>query len=241
MHAAERQPVTVVLLGAPGSGKGTQASFLAAACGIPAISTGEMLRAECASGSALGQSVEAVVQSGQLVDDKLMNEVVSARLSHSDCANGFILDGYPRTVEQAHFLNRFLLSQGLPIPFVIHLDVNHDEIRARLSRRLQCQTCGAIGSLDQPSPVCPKDGTLMVRRGDDGETAAVIERVRAYDSLISGLVSFYRRAQYRRICGTRPVHEVSREILALLSGVAAPERRWFRKQGGLAVAAHAGS
>lgn len=221
MHAAVCPPLTIVLLGPPGSGKGTQAAQLSNTLGIPAISTGDMLRGECASGSALGRSVKAILDSGRLVDDQTMNEVVAARLNGTDCAHGFILDGYPRTVQQAGFLNELLRSKDLPAPLVIHLDVELEEIRTRLARRLQCPKCGMIGSLEAAPgsslPKCRKDGTTMVRRSDDGEYSAILERVRSYQSMTASLVGLYRRQNYYRVSGTRPISDVSNELLEIVS------------------------
>src|SRR4051794_15764783 len=103
----------IILVGPPGSGKGTQAALISPGLGIPTISTGEMLRRECQTGSALGRSVHAILTSGQLVSDELMNQVISSRLREVDCQRGFILDGYPRTVSQARFLNRLLTALGM--------------------------------------------------------------------------------------------------------------------------------
>jgi adenylate kinase len=220
MHPISHEPLTIVLLGPPGSGKGTQASQLSIVLGIPAISSGDMMRAECSSGSALGRSVKAILDAGRLIDDQVMNEVVAARLNRSDCRNGFILDGYPRTVQQAQFLNGLLRAQKIPEPTVVHLDVNVDEIRSRLSRRLQCPACGAITSLPQTSvqapQFCAKDGTLLFRRTDDCQEDAVLERVRIYNAMIDGLIAFYRNRSYYRLAGTRPADDITSDILTIV-------------------------
>jgi len=112
------QPKPIILIGPPGSGKGTQAGHLSPALGIPAISTGDMLRHECQSGSSLGRAVQAILASGRLVSDELMNEVIASRLKQVDCERGFILDGYPRTVAQARFLSRLLKNLNMPDPTI---------------------------------------------------------------------------------------------------------------------------
>jgi adenylate kinase len=225
MHPATVQPQSahplgIVLLGAPGSGKGTQAAQLSLALGIPAISTGDMLRAECASGSVLGRSVESVLAAGRLVDDELMNEVVAARLKRPDCSDGFILDGYPRTVQQAGFLNEFLRWNHMPLPTVIHLHVSVDEVKSRLARRLQCPACGYITSVDlkvdHDAHFCPKDGATLARRADDSQEGAIGERVKTYESKVAGLVAMYRGRDYHRVYGARAISDVTREILALI-------------------------
>src|SRR4051812_8975763 len=170
----------VVLLGLPGSGKGTQASRLADVLGIPAISTGEILRRECASGSDLGKSVRALIASGHLVGDELINAMVIKRLVAEDCSSGFLLDGYPRTVSQARFLEQWLASRGLLELLVVYLDISPDEVVTRLSRRLSCPTCGRSFSSADSVTLCDRDDTPLVHRVDDA-SEALEERFREYE------------------------------------------------------------
>ena len=134
----------VIFLGPPGCGKGTQAARLSSELQIPAISTGEILRQACESGSELGKTVRSVLESGQLVSDELMNQVVSQRLLADDCQDGCILDGYPRTVPQARFLSGWLQSHRMRAPLVVDFSLDDFEIVNRLSRRRLCGQCGRV-------------------------------------------------------------------------------------------------
>lgn len=128
-----------LIVGAPGAGKGTHAGSIAERYGIPAISTGAMFRSEIASGSDLGKQIDALVSSGQLVPDDLTNQVVASRLAHPDCANGWLLDGYPRTLDQVKYLDGVLADQGAKLTAVIMLDVRSDEVIKRLIKRAQIE------------------------------------------------------------------------------------------------------
>ena len=134
----------VVMLGPPGAGKGTQSRLLQEAMGIPQISTGDMLRAAQHNGSSLGSAARAIMEAGQLVPDEVVVGLVEERLSAPDCARGFILDGFPRTVPQARELDRLLAGQNSGLDAVVAVEVPHDELIRRLSGRLVCRTCGAM-------------------------------------------------------------------------------------------------
>ena len=134
----------VVMLGPPGAGKGTQARLLQEAMGIPQISTGDMLRAAQHNGSSLGAAARGIMEAGQLVPDEVVIGLVEERLSAPDCARGFILDGFPRTVQQARELDRLLASRKSVLDAVLAVEVPHDELIRRLSGRLICRTCGAV-------------------------------------------------------------------------------------------------
>ncbi len=178
-----------VMLGAPGSGKGTQAEYLAAALGVPAISTGAMLRDAVALGSALGRKVEGIMASGALVDDGLMAEVVRERLGRPDAAGGFLLDGYPRTTGQAATLDGIL-----------------DQRREKLD---------AVVMLDVPEPVLVARAVAR-QRADDREEV-VRERLRVYREKTEPLVAHYEgRSLLRRVDGERTVREVTAAILKVL-------------------------
>ncbi len=184
----------LILFGAPGSGKGTQAKLLKQTLGIPHISTGDMLRERVASGDELGQQVAGILQVGGLVSDETVNRLVADRTAQPDCANGFILDGYPRTVNQAKILTGVL--QELQVAtVVVHLKVDYNVIVARLAGRRQCPACGALYSLSASAPtvseVCDYDGSRLVVRDDDREEV-VTERLKAYDKQTAPVLEYFQ-------------------------------------------------
>ena len=188
----------LILFGPPGSGKGTQAKLLQQSLGVAHISTGDMLRERMTSADPLGQEVVAVMQSGGLVPDKLVNRMVEKRIEEPDCATGFILDGVPRTVSQARLLVGLLAARKIS-PVVVHLKVDYNVIIARLSGRRQCPTCGALYSLLANAPTiaeqCERDGSTLIVRDDDREEV-VMERLRAYDRQTAPVLEFLRNAGY---------------------------------------------
>jgi adenylate kinase len=184
----------VLLLGPPGCGKGTQAEALALRFSVPAISTGEILRAECDAGTALGRKAKAILEQGKLLDDVLVNAIVAGRISQNDCRNGFILDGYPRTVAQAMALTKLLRQRNLPSPLLIHIDVAEELLVGRLTARRQCPTCHHIYNLLSQPPrvpdVCDADQTPLVTRSDD--TAAVARRrLEEYRAATGPILAWY--------------------------------------------------
>lgn len=208
----------LILFGPPGSGKGTQAGRLASALGVPAISTGEILRSECQSGSLLGRELATLLSSGQLVSDGLVSEVVARRLQNADCASGCILDGYPRTVSQARFLDDLLAKLRIEAPTVLDFAVSPREVMARLDRRRQCARCGRIVSVDAHSTgplACELDDAPLIRRADD-HPAAIRERLRLYKQNASELVRYYRKRSYYRVRADRSPDEVTNQIFAAL-------------------------
>ncbi len=215
----------IILLGPPGSGKGTQADRLSSALGLPAISTGEMLRRETQSGSALGKSVEHVLSSGQLVSDSMINRVVAHRLNQPDCGSGCILDGYPRTVAQAQFLDALLKKLNVPAPVVLDFDISCEEVVSRLSSRRQCTECGRVYSADgvsnESAVLCERDGCMLVPRADD-HPSTVRERLRIYAKNAAQLISYYRSRDYHRVCATGSPSEISDELMAILASQWAP-------------------
>lgn len=210
----------IVFLGPPGSGKGTQAARLSSALCIPAISTGDMLRRECNSGSPLGNAVKSILASGQLVGDDLMNQVVDSRLRHSDCQGGCILDGYPRTLSQARYLDRLLKALERPRPVVFDFEISSEEIVRRLSGRRVCVECGRTISVAGSRPaahlVCERDGSRMMQREDDNP-ASIRQRLRIYQRYAGQLVRHYRHQNYHRVYASRPADEVCQELLSRLS------------------------
>ena len=201
----------LLLFGPPGCGKGTQASFLAEKFHIPAISTGEMFRAECKAGTQLGKMACTLLSRGELVPDEIVNEIVAGRIAQEDCAQGFLLDGYPRTVPQAASFSNLLQQRKLPQPVVIHLDVADSDLVARLTSRRQCPTCKRIYNLlSQPprvSGVCDEDGAALAERDDDKE-AVVRQRLHAYKELTGPILDWYGEPAVRRVDGALPPDQV---------------------------------
>jgi adenylate kinase len=209
----------IVLLGPPGSGKGTQAAKLSSELAIPAISTGEILRRESASGSKLGRLVQRVLASGQLVNDKIMARVVESRLSEADCRSGFILDGYPRTVSQARQLDRLFDKLRFAEPFVFDFQISSGEILGRLSSRLECTVCGKTfnqAQEDGRGGRCDQDGSMLVRRADDN-AASIEERLRLYSANAGVLARYYARRQYHAVGVERPAAAICAELVRMVT------------------------
>lgn len=194
-----------LLVGPPGCGKGTQAERLAAHIGVPSISTGEMIRAEIKAGTELGKIAAGVTITGGLLSDELVNEIVASRLSHPDCERGCLLDGYPRTVEQAKYLASLLEDKRWNQPRVIHIDVPSDMLVARTCNRRFCPQCKAIYNLaSQPPKVagkCDTCGVELQQRADDCEDT-VRNRLVAYERSTAPLIGYYSGGNYTRIDGT---------------------------------------
>ena len=181
--------INLILLGAPGAGKGTQAEIISEKYGIPAISTGAIIREEIASGSELGKTVKACTESGALVPDEVVINIIKGRLAKPDCANGFILDGFPRTVPQAEALR----DLGVEITDVISIEVDDADIMDRMSGRRVCQVCGAtFHTKFKPSPAgekCPCGADLIIRKDDKPETVA--NRLKIYHEQTEPIKDFY--------------------------------------------------
>lgn len=184
----------VLLFGPPGGGKGTQAAHIAAHFGIPAISTGDLFRAECKAGTALGKYVCSILAGGGLVGDDLVDSMVASRVIRPDCANGFLLDGYPRTVPQARFLAELIHERDLQAPIVIQLDVPDDALVSRLTARRQCPQCrriyNVVSQKPQRSGFCDDDGTPLVTRDDDQEEV-IRQRLESYHSQTGPVLEWY--------------------------------------------------
>jgi adenylate kinase len=211
----------IILLGAPGAGKGTQAQFLMNKYGIPQISTGDMLRAAIKEGSALGLAAKQVMDAGQLVSDDLIIGLVKERISKEDCAKGFLLDGFPRTIPQADAMK----ANGVTVDHVIEFDVPDDVIVERMSGRRVHPASGRVYHVSyNPPKVAGKDdltGEDLVIREDDKEET-VRKRLGIYHEQTELLVGYYRKeaeqghTQYHHIVGTLPVEQVSAQLEALL-------------------------
>lgn len=214
-----KKPVILVLIGPPGSGKGTQAERLARSLDIPAISTGAMLRAEMAANTELGKMAAAIAFSGALVGDDIVNKMIANRIARPDCELGFMLDGYPRTAAQAQYLDDLLGSRGLPHPLVLHIDVPDSAVVERICLRRQCPACGHIYNLKFQPPVnenlCDSDNCKLVIRTDDCEET-VRARLVAYNTSTSPLLAYYAGDRYLRVDGTMTPDEIEGTLIELL-------------------------
>ena len=195
----------IALIGPPGCGKGTQAAVLSDLLNIPVLSTGAILRAECESATPLGKAVKATLARGELVSDDVMNQVVASWIAHPHCADGFLLDGYPRTVPQAMFLDDTLDGLGMPRPTVIQIDVPSHVLVDRVTGRRQCPSCGKIYHIRHSPPardgVCNQDGMALMRRADDTE-AVIRERLRRYEEATAPLIEYYREMDFHSVDGS---------------------------------------
>jgi adenylate kinase len=224
---ASRNLGSVVLLGAPGAGKGTQAKRISARYGVPHISTGDLLRENVRRGTELGNAAQSDMSRGDLVPDKLVCDMVALRLSQPDCESGYILDGFPRTAAQAEWLDALLEGQFFDnlgrlkcLPIVIEIDVDYNELLRRLTGRRTCPSCGRIYNvyLQPPSrdELCDVDGSKLVIRNDDREEV-IAERLKAYDLQTRPVADYYAgRGRLHVMNGERPVVEVTQEICAVL-------------------------
>jgi adenylate kinase len=195
----------LILLGPPGAGKGTQAKLLAQALSIPHISTGDMFRDHKARGTEIGKRVQAIMDAGGLVTDDITNAMVEERLARPDVAQGCILDGYPRTVGQAGFLDGLLARLGKAIGKVISYEVSESALVERIGGRRSCPTCGAVYHLTQQPPRqadrCDKDGAALVQREDD-KPENVRKRMQEYAAKTSPLKAYYQvRGQVAEVDG----------------------------------------
>ena len=214
----------ILLFGPPGCGKGTQGRLILdwLKPTIPSISTGDMLRAEIAAGTDLGKKTQAIIAAGRLLSDDLINEALRARIGQADCKHGFMLDGYPRTVEQAEFLDRLLAERGFPAPIVIHLDAPAHVLVGRMVSRRQCSKCGQMYNILSKRPKvagrCDDDGAPLIVRKDDREDV-IRERLDTYQKVTRPVLNHYPSSRYFQISGDRSTSYIFEEITAILEKV----------------------
>ena len=213
-------PGPVLLLGAPGVGKGTQAKALMAAYGIPQISTGDILRANISNGTPLGKAAKALVDQGKLVSDDLVNEMVADRLAQPDTIRGFILDGYPRTLNQALWLDTKLAADPHVLPVVaISMVVDNEQLKHRITGR-RISPVGRIYNIYSNPParpgICDVDGSVLVQRPDDSE-AVFADRMRTFEEQTTPVIEHYRSlGRFEEISGDQPVEQVTAAITRAL-------------------------
>lgn len=206
----------LILLGAPGAGKGTQAEFISNHYEIPIVSTGNILKEAMRNGTELGVLAKGYIDHGNLVPDDVVIGIVKERLAKSDCANGFVLDGMPRTIAQADALEEL----GIEIDEVISLEVPDEVIVARMSGRRTCSKCGATYHVAANPPkaegVCDKCGSELIIRSDD-EESTVLTRLNVYHETTEQLKDYYRaKGKLRTVDGTGSIEEITRAVLAAL-------------------------
>jgi adenylate kinase len=216
----------IVLLGAPGSGKGTQSQRLVERHGIPQVSTGDLLRAAVANGTPLGLKAKEAMTAGRLVADEIVLGMIRERLAEPDTQPGFILDGFPRNLAQARALDALLREIGRPLEAVVQMDVDYGELSRRIAGRRTCADCGRVVNLLTGAPgeaepeLCPKTGQphRLFQRPDDNE-ATVTERLKVYEQQTRPLVDYYReQGLLRTIHAEGPVAEVEQRLEAALQG-----------------------
>lgn len=211
----------LILLGPPGAGKGTQSKRLEEAYGIVQLSTGDMLRAEVAAGSDLGKQAKEVMEAGGLVSDELIIAMISSRIDQDDCKNGFILDGFPRTVPQAEALDSMLSEKGIGIDNVIAFEVDAEAMVVRITGRYTCSECGAGYHDEFQKPavdgVCDKcGGTTFARRADDN-AETVRARLQAYDEQTAPIISYYReKGALGSVDGMADIDDVTAQLKEIL-------------------------
>jgi adenylate kinase len=216
--------VRTILLGPPGAGKGTQASRIVDAHGVPHISTGDILRANVKAGTPLGTEAKRFMDAGDLVPDEVIIGMVGDRLAEPDAREGFLFDGFPRTVPQAEALDELLVARGVPLDVVLELVVDHEEVVRRLTGRRTCAGCGRIFHLEYDPPsaegVCDDCGGELQQRADDQEDV-VRNRLEVYREQTEPLVAFYEtRGQLRRVEAQGEVQDVTDRVLAALGEAA---------------------
>ena len=211
----------IVMLGAPGAGKGTQAIKIADKYDIPHISTGDIFRANIKGGTELGQKAKSYIDKGELVPDEVTIGMLLDRIAQDDCKNGYVLDGFPRTIPQAESLTEALKSQGDQIDFALDIDVPDEAIIERMSGRRACPKCGATYHIVYAAPktenICDKCGTELIIRSDD-KPETVKDRLNVYHQQTEPLIAYYKTAGVlREVDGTQELPKVFEDVVAILS------------------------
>ncbi|MEC4675981.1 MAG: adenylate kinase [Nitrospirota bacterium] len=212
----------LVLLGAPGAGKGTQAKKLIEKYSIPQISTGDILRKAVADGTPLGKEAKAVMDKGELVPDKVVLGLVEERLKQDDCKNGYILDGFPRNTAQAEALDAILVSMGAPLTVALSVDVDKDDLMKRLTGRRTCRNCQQMYniyfSMPKTEGVCDKCGGELYQRDDDKEET-IKKRLEVYEAQTAPLIEYYsKKGILKSIQGIGSIDEIFGKVCAVLEG-----------------------
>ena len=210
----------IIMLGAPGAGKGTQAKMIADKYGVPHISTGDIFRANIKNGTELGMDAKKYMDQGLLVPDELTVRILLDRVAQDDCKNGYVLDGFPRTIPQAEVLDSELTKLGDHIDYAINVDVPDENIVKRMSGRRACLTCGATYHIEQVPPkkegICDVCGSELVLRDDD-KPETVKNRLNVYHEQTQPLIDFYtEKGVLKTVDGTVPMEEVFAAITAIL-------------------------
>ncbi len=216
----------IVLLGAPGSGKGTQAKLLVEKYKIPQISTGDLLRAAVSAGTELGKKAKAAMDAGQLVTDDIVLGIIQERLSKPDAKSGFILDGFPRNIPQAQALDAMLARLGQPLQLALLVDVDSEVLMKRLTGRRTCSQCGAIYNVyfspSKSSGKCDKCGGSLMQRSDDNEET-VRNRLRVYEEQTAPLVSYYKaQGKLRTVRGVGSINDIFKNITDIIEAQIRP-------------------
>ena len=210
----------IIMLGAPGAGKGTQAKMIADKYGVPHISTGDIFRANLKNGTELGMEAKKYMDQGLLVPDELTVRILLDRVAQDDCKNGYVLDGFPRTIPQAEVLDSELTKLGDHIDYAINVDVPDENIVKRMSGRRACLTCGATYHIEHVPPkkegICDVCGSELVLRDDD-KPETVKNRLNVYHEQTQPLIDFYtEKGVLKTVDGTVPMEEVFAAITAIL-------------------------
>jgi adenylate kinase len=212
----------LIFLGAPGAGKGTQAREVSQAFSIPQISTGDMLREAVKKGTALGLEAKKKMEAGALVPDEVVCGIVEERVTQPDCSKGFILDGFPRTIAQAEFVDAMLQRKGRGNPLTVNIRVDEDVLLKRLTGRRTCSVCGEIYNVHFNPPkqagICDKDGGKLLERADDNETT-IRQRLVAYNNQTSPLIDYYRKkGLLHDLDGNQEPSRISSGLIQFLKG-----------------------